>query len=76
MDVLERKDLIRFCSRDGARCNKVLALKSLSGTDFYESEMALISERMEYCAKRVLDSAGVVTPHHLNTLVLFLLIPI
>ena len=28
--------------------------------DFYESEMALISERMELCGKKVLDTAGVV----------------
>ena len=30
------------------------------GTDFYESEMALISERMESCWKKALDTAGVV----------------
>ena len=28
--------------------------------DFYESEMALISERMELCGKKVPDTAGVV----------------
>ena len=30
------------------------------GTYFYESEMALISEWMEQCGKKVLDNAGIV----------------
>jgi hypothetical protein len=30
------------------------------GTDFNESEMALFSECMEKCGKKVLDTAGVV----------------
>jgi hypothetical protein len=29
-------------------------------TDFYESEMALISEWMEQCGKKILDNAGIV----------------
>ena len=30
------------------------------GTYFYESEMALISEWMQQCGKKVLDNAGIV----------------
>ncbi|MGA8506072.1 MAG: hypothetical protein WB762_10740, partial [Candidatus Sulfotelmatobacter sp.] len=30
------------------------------GTYFYDSEMALISEWMEQCGKKVLDNAGIV----------------
>jgi len=30
------------------------------GTYFYQSEMALISEWMEQCGKKVLDNAGIV----------------
>jgi hypothetical protein len=30
------------------------------GTYFYESEMALFSECMQYCARKVLDTADIV----------------
>ena len=39
---------------------RLRASLSWYGTDFYESEMALISEWMESCGKKVLDTAGVV----------------
>ena len=40
--------------------NCLRASLSWYGTYFYESEMALISEWMEQCGKKILDNAGIV----------------